>query len=299
MHVRWNLGRTLSWTDEGIRWRHSTKLVESALKEFGMVECNVVSTPMTNDDYKPELLSEDRTPMTTSEARRYRSVAAKINYLSQDRPDLGPTSCGLARHMACPREGDEVRLKRALRYLRGHPIMDIVYGWQLSEDAQQVKLWTDSDWATCKLTRKSCSGGVLMLGWHLVEFWCRLQERVAPSSGVAELYSANRGLKHLAGLINHLSEIINGDYGVGHRVHHVDATAARGILLRKGVGDLKHLEIRDLFGQELVRRLGVQVLHVPRDVNPADLLTSATAHAPMIRFLRLMGVDPLESEAAG
>ena len=79
----------------------------------------------------------------------------------------------LAKTLAIPRDGDDERLKRVARYLHRHP------------DYMQ---WS------CRETRRSNSGVTLQLGDHLIAAWSRVQPRVAPSSGEAELYAGMRGI---------------------------------------------------------------------------------------------------------
>ena len=52
-----------------------------------------------------------------------------------------------------------------------------------------------------------------------------------------------------------------------------DASAARGIIMRKGSGRIKHLEAQHLWVQEKVNRRMVTVTKVGRIDNPSDLLT--------------------------
>ena len=254
-----------------------------------MADCNAVSTPVVNSDYNADSSNDQRPEMEAREARLYRSAAAIANYLAQDRPDLSVASCLLARSMASPRCSDEIKLKRCLRYLKGEPVVPILFRWQPATES--LRLWTDSDWATCRATRRSCSGGVVMRGCHLLSHWCRLQERIALSSGEAELLSGNRGLVNYVGLLNLLREIFDESFGQGQLVHAMDASAARSMVLRRGVGTLKHLEVRDLWSQEITRRLAIDVEKIPREENFADALASASSRGDLARNMESLGVE--------
>ena len=233
---------------------------------------------------------EDKRPdMDPSAARLYRSTAAKINYLAQDRPDLGTASCLLARSMARPRIGDEVKLKRALRYLKGQPVVSVLYRWQDYDES--LRLWTDSDWANCRTSRRSCSGGIIRRGLHLLGFWSRMQDRIALSSGEAELLAGNRGLVNYLGVLHLYQELDCSDFGVGRRTHYMDASAARSILLRRGAGALKHLEVKDLWSQETIQRAGIDVERIPRLDNVADVMASPSQPGDFTRHLRELDVE--------
>jgi hypothetical protein len=52
-----------------------------------------------------------------------------------------------------------------------------------------------------------------------------------------------------------------------------DSSAARSFASRKGLGRMRHLEVRHLWLQDAVASQKVQVRRVPGEENPADLLT--------------------------
>ena len=80
-----------------------------------------------------------------------------------------------------------------------------------------------------------------------MHFWCKLQDRVAPSSGEAELKAVCKGFSGLIHLKN-IAEFMRGE--ALNVLHGTDASACRGILLRHGAGTLKHLSARQLWVQE-------------------------------------------------
>ena len=73
--------------------------------------------------------------------------------------------------MAIPREGGDERLKRFARYLHGHP--DYIQWHPVQDETKTVVLTTDADWATCRESRHSNSGGTLESGstTYCIEFW--------------------------------------------------------------------------------------------------------------------------------
>ena len=71
--------------------------------------------------------------------------------------------------MAIPREGDDERLKRVALFLHGN--LEYMQWYPVQEETNTVVLSTDADWATCRETRRSNSGGTLQLGDHLIAAW--------------------------------------------------------------------------------------------------------------------------------
>ena len=102
-----------------------------------------------------------------AEATNYRSIAARANFLSADRPDIMYAVKELCRGMAKPTKGHWLKLKRLGRYLieSGRTVMR--YDWQGHE--HEVTGYSDSDWAGCRVTRKSTSGGAIMVGGHFIK----------------------------------------------------------------------------------------------------------------------------------
>ena len=143
--------------------------------------------------------------MEKEDATLFRRAVARLNYMSLDRPDLAAVSNMLARRMATPKVGDEKLVKRSLRYLHGTPRCRLMY--KMQDEVETVSVKTDSDWAGCKLTRKSTSGVVIELGTHLLTFSSRTQTGLALSSGEAELNAQVSGISEALGMANILREL--------------------------------------------------------------------------------------------
>ena len=79
------------------------------------------------------------------------------------------------------------------------------------------------------------------------------------------------------------------DFAEGCLRHHLDASATRGMILRRGVGEIKHLEVW-LWCREITRRLRINVLKVDRAQSVSDLLASATVRADIDKFLDMLNV---------
>ena len=66
-----------------------------------------------------ERLAEEEWLLDSREASIFRSVVARGNYLSQDRPDIRYVVKELCQKMSKPTNVDMLRLKRLCRYLAG------------------------------------------------------------------------------------------------------------------------------------------------------------------------------------
>ena len=69
--------------------------------------------------------------------------------------------------MSAPCKGDWRALKRLARYLAGKLRVVTLYKYQ--SGATWIETWVDTDYAGCRRTRKSTSGGAAMVGEHVVK----------------------------------------------------------------------------------------------------------------------------------
>merc|ERR1711995_159880 len=69
--------------------------------------------------------------------------------------------------------------------LLGNARVTTRYEWQ--GDEPEITGYSDSDWAGCRVTGKSTSGGVILIGSHFIKGWSRTQNHVTMSSAEAEL----------------------------------------------------------------------------------------------------------------
>ena len=168
--------------------------------------------------------------------------------------------------MSKPSEAAWAALKRLCRFLAGLPRLVYRYDFQ---EVEFVDLYTDTDWAGCPRTRKSTSGGCIMLNGHSIKTWSSTQSSVALSSGEAEFAGVVRGAGIGLGYCSLLA-----DLGISLPMRlWTDSSAAIGICSRQGLGKLRHLDTHTLWVQQAVRCKRFQLRKIPGESNPADLLT--------------------------
>ena len=168
------------------------------------------------------------------------------------RPDIQYAVSKLAQFADKPTQSAVVAGKRILKYLKGTLETGIEYSKEneaqfrktyekvLGEHAKECDQeepelpdfvgFTDSDFAGCHKSRKSTSGGVIMLGNHIIKSWSTNQAVVALSSGEAEYYAMVKAASQAIGLQNMASEL-----GVSYEQPiqlNTDASAAIGIATR-------------------------------------------------------------------
>ena len=108
-----------------------------------------------------------------------------------------------------------------------------------------------------------------MLGKHMIKSWSSTQANVALSSGEAEYYGLVKGASVALGIRSMHSEM-----GIKVRIRvNTDASAAKGIASRRGLGKIRHIEVHQLWVQDKVASGEVEIRKVDGKANLADLLT--------------------------
>ena len=70
---------------------------------------------------KIEQEADENDKLTSAGATSCRALAARCNYLAQDRPDIAFASKELCRDFAVPSKSSMIKLKRVARYLAKFP----------------------------------------------------------------------------------------------------------------------------------------------------------------------------------
>ena len=235
-------------------------------------------------DDKVEALKPEE-ELDGDDIRRYRALAARMNYISIDRPDVQFCLKDACREMSRPTVRALRKLERIESYLQGTSRLIWNYRWQIAIGTQDI--FGDANWAQCKRTRKSTSGGTSMVGARCIKTWSKAQAIVAKSSAESELYGLVRASCEALGL-----QTLQEDLGrvVNSRVH-IDSTAAKRIAERQGLDRVRHIDANVLWlqGQEVRKKL--PLCKVLGSSNPADLMTTCLTEAQILTHLKLMGLE--------
>ena len=184
-----HLHRVIKWTGSGFSWQADQKYVDILVSEMGLSNAKGVDSPSCKDTGKGDRSADKE--LSPEEATEFRSLAGTALYLSLDRPSIRYAMSEISSGMAKPTRLHMMRLRRLGRYLAKYP--SEVWIFELQDAPSEIAIFTDSDWATDKATRRSMSAYAEKFGSHLIETSCARQTVVALSSGEAEYYSMTRG----------------------------------------------------------------------------------------------------------
>jgi hypothetical protein len=159
------------------------KYIRDMIKRFGLQDAKGMTTPMATNG---------RLDIDTSgqmvDQKQYRSMIGSLLYVTASRPDVMFSVCMCARFQASPRESHLKATKRILSYLKYTQDVGLWY----SKGAQfELVGYSESDYARCKVERKSTSGICQFLERSLVSWSSKKQNSISLSTAEAEYMSAD------------------------------------------------------------------------------------------------------------
>ena len=126
------------------------KYIKDMIKKFGMSDSKTISTPMeTNDN-----LDNDASGNMVDQ-KLYRSMIESLLYVPASRPDVMFSVWMFTRFQASPRKSHLKATKRILRFLKHTQNVSL---WYPKGAKFELVGYSDSDYAGCKVERKSISG---------------------------------------------------------------------------------------------------------------------------------------------
>ena len=145
-----------------------------------------------------------------------------------------------------------------------------------------VDLFVDTDFAECKETRRSTSGGAIMVGQGLIKHWAKTQTTISLSSGESELHGIASGCAQALGV----QSLMHNMGWIMPTTVHSAATAAIGTARQKGLGKIRHLDLTDLWIQDKIRSKQIILLKVLGTDNVADVFTKYVDPSTLERALK-------------
>ena len=152
------------------------------LKTFDLTSCFAMKTPMA-----PPLTLDRHSNGKSINMTLYRGMIGSLLYLTASRPDIMYSTCLYARYQSDPKESHLTAVKRIFRYLKGTPNLGL---WYPRDSGFELIGYSDSDFAGCKLDRKSTTGGCQLLGGKVVSWTSKKQNSVSTSTAEAEHVAA-------------------------------------------------------------------------------------------------------------
>ena len=238
-----------------------------------------------------------------SDASNYRSCVGVLLYIASDYVECQYTIRGLSQCMSKPTVRALACLRHLCMYLLGCMDHCILLWYKAhfgllhyNEVDYTLEVYSDSDWAKHKTTRKSVSAGRLFLFGNLLYSTSRSQKALALSSAEAEIYSAAGACCDGVLMFHCLTFALGPNLEVRFQLC-LDNSAARAFFHRAGVGRIRHISLRILWVQAKVKEQFLHVGRVGTKDNPSDIGTKRLTRERMLYLLFLCKVYDLSSSS--
>ncbi|GJW63358.1 ribonuclease H-like domain-containing protein [Tanacetum coccineum] len=197
------------------------------------------------------------------DATKYRSMIGALMYLTSSRLDIVHATCLCARYQAKPTEKHLKEVKRIFCYLWGTVNTGL---WYTKDSGFELTGFSDADYAGCKDTFKSTSGGAQFLGEKLVSWSSKKQDCTALSTAEAEYVSLSA------------------------------CCAQHNFLQSRPTLKTKHIAVRYQFIKEQVEKGTIELYFVKTDYQTADIFTKAFLVDRFKYLVRRLGMRSLSPQ---
>ncbi|KAK3237406.1 hypothetical protein CYMTET_52516 [Cymbomonas tetramitiformis] len=274
----------------GVRWGSDT----AYLSQSGYIS-QIIST-YGLDDAKPASL-----PMSPGTALApaggkgpmpYRALLGQLQWVARcSRPGIMAAVSVLSRF--CATHGPEhfVALKQVVRYLKGTREYELVLriasvpggGGTGPSRPLPLSIYTDSDYAGCKVTRRSTSGIAVFLCGSLIIFSSMIQKCVSLSTTEAEIIAMSEGAREVKYVLNVLDSLVDIYRPVPMYCDNQGAIHLATNYVNNSRS--KHIEVRNMYIRELIKAKDTEALYTGTDDNTSDIMTKPLA-LPIFRVHR-------------
>ena len=245
--------------------------VKIMLKDFELENCIEFDAPPTQWESER---SEDE---ESFDEGTYRSIIGCLAYLARmTRPDIEMYVFHLATFVANPGVKHWNAVVKLMGYLKKFPNYGISF--KNLEEGNLWEFYVDADWAGCPSTRKSTTGYIIrFMGGPLITV-SRRQKNVTLSSCESEYCAFTDIVKDIK-WVKKLASVLEIPFPTPAEIFNDNQTAQN---LASGVAKLnrtKHIDARYHFIKECTKLGIVELIHIPRNDNLADLFTHPVARA--------------------
>ena len=247
----------------------NTRLIDEIVRTYGLEKANPTKIPMDPGTDLVPGVSPPANPKLP-----FLSINGSLTWVCRcTRPDIAVPTNMLAQFS---NSFDPTHMKGSIGValaLKGTRLVGLVYVHtaHVPRDVTRLSLYTDSDYAVCKVTRRSRTGWVLFMGTNVISYCSSRQHIVTLSSTESELVAMCDGVKNLLGTIQIVQDFVPAELPVAV---HVDNQGTIAI----GTNEVhnsrtKHIDVRYFFTRELVDDKTVDIVYINTKDNPADPLT--------------------------
>lgn len=279
------LGLEIDQLGDGSIFVHQTAYANRILRKFEMEDCNPVSVP---SDPNQTLSNEDGSEKSVYP---YRQLIGSLMYLAiATRPDICYAVNNASRYLERPSRMHEGAAKRIMKYVKGTSSFGLLYR---SNGRQQIKCYSDADYAGDIDTRRSTTGFCFTIGSGVVSWNSERQKSVSLSTTESEYVAASNAVKELVWFKRMLNELSTD--GSMESILYVDNQSAIRLIRNPEFHKRsKHIDVRYHFIREKFQEEEFQLEYVPTKDQIADIFTKALPKERFQTLRSLLGVVQID-----
>ncbi|KAA1072112.1 hypothetical protein PGT21_050322 [Puccinia graminis f. sp. tritici] len=266
--------------------------LKEVLKRFDMSDSNPNKTPLPNNITLEKANQIDNT-LPFQQAIGCLSFAAICT-----RPDIQYAVNYLARFSACYDRTHWTAVKHLLRYVKGTIDRGIIFAKNDESPKSKLTAYTDADYDSCTLTRRSTTGHGIMWRGCLISWKSKRQRTVALSTTEAEYMAISDAAKHLLWMRRMISLISQTPMETADVITDMelfnDNNGAVFLSQESAINQRsKHIDIRYHFIRDLVKDKKIRTSHIDTKSMPADMLTKNAGAIVIDRCRKIFNIVSL------
>ncbi|XP_071740095.1 uncharacterized mitochondrial protein AtMg00810-like [Rutidosis leptorrhynchoides] len=281
--ARYFLSIELCRTHKGT-YLHQRKYILDLLTDAGLTATKPTNSPLPQH---LKLSIDTGTPL--QEPDSYRRLIEKLLYLAMTKPDISYDVQHLSQFISALKDFHMQDAIYLLRYLKSTISKGLFYPIQPN---LKVAEFSDADWASCVMTRKSLTGYCVFLGHALVSWKTKKQVRVSRSSTEAEYRSMATTTCELVWLAYLLKDLrIEVQIPI---TLFCDNKVAQQIAANPCFHErTKHLDIDCHFTRDKVQSGFLQTAYIPTNLQLTDIMTKALGRNQHLHLAHKLGFEEL------
>jgi hypothetical protein len=200
----------------------------------------------------------------------------------------------LSKFMTDPKTSHMAAAKRVLRYVKGTTSLGVFYRRSVENSEDDLKVYTDSDYAGNVEDRRSTAGYVFFLSEGAVAWSSRKQPVVTLSTTEAEYVAAAACACHSIWM----KRVLNSLGFSSYKCVKIFCDNSSTIKLSKNPifhGRTKHIDVKFHFLRDLVKEGAVELIHCETREQVADILTKPLKLESFTRLRDLLGMQSIKT----